>query len=375
MAEVVAAALTAQAGQSGPRDRRVFLLETMAQAAVEEVPRPWVDALAAIMRESRGEARGQAVRAAAVLQVPALDETLLALARSDGEPRELRLEALRAVVGRHPALSPPLFEMVMACMKAEASPLLRLAAAEVASRARLADDQIERFLEAARDDSMVSPGLVLRVVARAAGGKVGPPVLSYLEEALRRGFRPREEELTRLIERLPGELEARGKSLIDLLRRSAAKDSEKLAGFQSLLGSGSAERGRSVFFDQKAACSTCHRVGNEGGQVGPDLTRVAASRSGRDLLESIVLPSSTFAQGYESYAVATKDGQVLTGVIARQTEAVLVLRDASGAEIQLQQQKIETIDRQETSIMPEALDRALDPGDLRDLLAFLMGLK
>src|ERR1044072_3886371 len=50
------------------------------------------------------------------------------------------------------------------------------------------------------------------------------------------------------------------------------------------------------------------------GKVGPDLTKSGAIRSVRDLLESIVLPSASFAQGYESYRVTLADGEEITGI-------------------------------------------------------------
>ena len=38
-----------------------------------------------------------------------------------------------------------------------------------------------------------------------------------------------------------------------------------------------AERGKAIFFDasKKTHCSTCHRLGNEGTAIGPDLTKIA----------------------------------------------------------------------------------------------------
>src|SRR5439155_26463326 len=91
--------------------------------------------------------------------------------------------------------------------------------------------------------------------------------------------------------------------LRELLRQSAEQDQMKLARFEPYLNGADAERGRAVFFGGKVACSVCHAVGSEGGKVGPDLTKIGAIRSGRDLLESILLPSSTFAQGYDSYQI------------------------------------------------------------------------
>ena len=43
---------------------------------------------------------------------------------------------------------------------------------------------------------------------------------------------------------------------------------------------------------------------------------MSAVRSGRDLIESIVFPSSTFAQGFENYVVTTKRREQFVGVIA-----------------------------------------------------------
>src|SRR6185436_13766104 len=129
------------------------------------------------------------------------------------------------------------------------------------------------------------------------------------------------------------------------------------------------------FYGKKVACGTCHRVGPQGGRVGPDLTRIGAIRAGRDLLESILLPSSTFAQGYEPYLVLTKDGAILSGLIARQSSDAVTLRDAGGAEVQLRRDRISQMKRAEKSIMPEGLERALTPDEFRDLLAYLQSLK
>jgi putative membrane-bound dehydrogenase-like protein len=119
----------------------------------------------------------------------------------------------------------------------------------------------------------------------------------------------------------------------------------------------------------------CHRVAGEGGQVGPDLSKIGAVRSPRDLLESVVLPSATIAQGFDSYIVTAGDGRTTTGVIARQSSDVLVMRDSSGAEVRVLRGQIEGMTRAATSIMPEGLERPLSQEELRDLLAYLQSLK
>jgi putative heme-binding domain-containing protein len=109
--------------------------------------------------------------------------------------------------------------------------------------------------------------------------------------------------------------------------------------------------------------------------VGPDLTKIGQVRAGRDLLESILLPSSTFAQGYEPYLAFTKDGEVRAGVISSRSADAVVLRDASGAETRLRRDALRELRRAEESIMPEGLDRALPDAEFRDLLAYLRSLR
>src|SRR6185437_3150557 len=82
---------------------------------------------------------------------------------------------------------------------------------------------------------------------------------------------------------------------------------------------------QAMFFGAKAACAACHAVGTQGAHVGPDLTKIGAIRAPRDLLESVVYPSASFARGYEPFLIKTKDGDVLSGVITQQTADAIYL--------------------------------------------------
>ena len=142
-----------------------------------------------------------------------------------------------------------------------------------------------------------------------------------------------------------------------------------------LLTGGDTARGRDVFFGRKAACSTCHAVQDQGGRVGPDLSKIASIRTGRDLLESTVFPSASFARGYEPYLLRTKDGAVLDGLIARETADAVYLFTAERNEKRVPRSAIDVLQPGRTSIMPQGLDAALGRDELRDLLAWLLSLK
>jgi putative heme-binding domain-containing protein len=109
--------------------------------------------------------------------------------------------------------------------------------------------------------------------------------------------------------------------------------------------------------------------------VGPDLTKIGAIRSGRDLIESLVLPSATLAQGYETYRVTLRNGDVHSGMRVRTTGQDFVLRDSSGAEQKLEEREIVTAEPLQNSLMPEGLLNGLQEQETRDLLAYLQSLK
>ena len=51
-----------------------------------------------------------------------------------------------------------------------------------------------------------------------------------------------------------------------------------------------------------AGCIGCHKVGAEGGAVGPDLSRVGGRLRAAGIREAILLPNATVTKGYERFA-------------------------------------------------------------------------
>jgi putative heme-binding domain-containing protein len=215
----------------------------------------------------------------------------------------------------------------------------------------------------------------LPALRRALNAATAAAVLDYLADSLRHSWRPASDELNPLLDALPAAAKFQGMKVRKLWRQGAEGQAARLTAFAPLLQGGDPGRGRPIFFGKKVACATCHRIGAEGGRIGPDLTKVGAIRAGRDILESVLFPSSTIAQGYESYYVSTSKGRVATGVLARQTPDVIVLRNSSGAEEQFHRGEIEEMRRLGKSLMPEGLERAMTRQEFRDLLAFLQSLK
>jgi putative membrane-bound dehydrogenase-like protein len=375
VADRAAAAAQDRSGRV-PVRRRVAVIEGLAGAVAAELPGAWTRVLRDAVHDPDAAVRVAAVRAAGILRLPALEESLRRLVESPGEPVELRLGALRGLGAARARVPGDLFEVLASRLRGEAEPLESLAAAETLAQAELDGPQAQRVLAAAREQPLVPPSVLLPVLRRAlASGAEAVAAAEYLEAAVEGGWHPGGEVLDELVARFPDSARQRCAALREAAERRRASHAARLAELEPLLAGGDVAKGRQVFFGKKVACGSCHRVGAEGGAVGPDLTRVGAARSGRDLLESIVVPSSTFAQGYESYLAATSEGRVLSGVIARQSADTLVLRDSSGAEVRLRKDEVAELRRLPASLMPEGLERMLSREEFRDLLAFLVRLK
>jgi putative heme-binding domain-containing protein len=181
--------------------------------------------------------------------------------------------------------------------------------------------------------------------------------------------------LREVLQDYPDAIRQRAEPLIRRLDREQSGQAARLAKVLPTVDHGNATRGREIFFGPRVACSTCHTVRNEGGHVGPDLTRIGAVRSPRDLLEAVLFPSASFARGYEPVVVATVDGRVWTGVVVRETGDAVRLVTADRSEVSLPRDKIEAIKPSGVSVMPQGLDANLSRGELADLVAFLHSLQ
>ena len=93
-----------------------------------------------------------------------------------------------------------------------------------------------------------------------------------------------------------------------------------------------AERGKKLFLDAKSTCITCHAQGGVGGTYGPDLTKIGAIRTPRDLLEAIVFPSASFVRSYEPVLVKTKSASTL-GILKKDAPDEVVISPWPGVDI------------------------------------------
>jgi putative membrane-bound dehydrogenase-like protein len=158
-------------------------------------------------------------------------------------------------------------------------------------------------------------------------------------------------------------------------RKSSTALHEKLTQ-AALTQTGNVERGRKVFFDaEKSLCVKCHRVGEQGERVGPELTGIGARFGRVYLVESILEPSRTVVPGFATQRVELKDGRIFTGVKVAETDSTLTLIDSEIKKHELKKADIFEQKLIALSTMPEGLEKRLTEQEFVDLIAYLVSLK
>lgn len=132
---------------------------------------------------------------------------------------------------------------------------------------------------------------------------------------------------------------------------------------------GSTDGGEQVF--AKAQCAKCHRFGDRGESMGPDLTTVSRRFTKREILESIVFPSHVISDQYAAKTVVTADGLVHTGIISQTPAGEVLVLKSDGSKVTIPSDDVDEITPSKTSAMPSALLDTLTLEEISDLFAYL----
>jgi quinoprotein glucose dehydrogenase len=167
------------------------------------------------------------------------------------------------------------------------------------------------------------------------------------------------------------------KTLIERLHdysKQPYDDAELKPWREAMLG-GDAERGETIFFEKvSVSCVRCHKIDDRGGEVGPNLSHIGKDKARLYLLEAIVHPNRSVAQGFETVSIETNEGQTFSGIIKKETASEVTLVDANAKTITI---KTADIDNRQKGLssMPSDIAKELTPFEVRDLVEFLFGKK
>lgn len=137
---------------------------------------------------------------------------------------------------------------------------------------------------------------------------------------------------------------------------------------QSLRLAGDARRGEPIF---RRECLACHRWGDVGHAVGPNLNTIQR-RTAEEVLIHVLDPNREVAPNFLEYVVTTEEGRVTTGIVAEETATSLTIRRAENQQETILRKDISSISSSGKSLMPEGLEKKVSPQEMADLLTFLL---
>jgi len=131
------------------------------------------------------------------------------------------------------------------------------------------------------------------------------------------------------------------------------------------------EKGKEAYV--AAQCARCHRLGDTGGAVGPDLTAISSRFGRREVLESILEPSKTLSDQYQNEVFTTGTGKTVTGRVVDETkDSIAVQPDPLASErVLIRKDDLERRVASKLSPMPANLADVLTRDEVLDLLAYL----
>jgi putative membrane-bound dehydrogenase-like protein len=136
-----------------------------------------------------------------------------------------------------------------------------------------------------------------------------------------------------------------------------------------LLAHADALKGPGLF--DAAGCVACHRVGDLGNAVGPDLSAIGERDDADSLIRSILMPNQIIVEGYSLLTVSTRSDEAFAGILQEETNRMLTLVQISGESVSIDKSTIASRQSVHRSPMP-AYDRVFSPTQLADLVAWLM---
>ncbi|RBP45152.1 putative membrane-bound dehydrogenase-like protein [Roseimicrobium gellanilyticum] len=335
----------------------------------------WLEPLEKSLAEAGSSDLGLLIEAVTRLKSDRFNVVLQAMVNDPKRPQSIRLKALSATSRGSKILSPEGFALLTQLLGDVTNVTARIEAARVLATVPLMKEQLLQLagtiptlgpLELQEMLKLVRKTKDADTIKALASSFAQSPVVGAIEES---AFK------TAFANSLPEAYDL----VAPAIRQAAALTDAKKRKLASLASEvqtqGRAEEGKKHFATGKGTCLACHKVGEVGRALGPDLTKIGAIRTERDLLESIMFPSNTLARDYEAHAIETSDGQSLMGLIRSHTAEGLLLVDLAGQEKSVPHASIVANTTLTTSLMPMGLDGTMTEQELCDLVAWLRSLK
>jgi cytochrome c oxidase cbb3-type subunit 3 len=135
------------------------------------------------------------------------------------------------------------------------------------------------------------------------------------------------------------------------------------------------DRGRGkAIFEGKGQCAGCHRVGENGSRIGPDLTGIGRIRRVVELQRSLIEPDAEVLPNFRFVRAVTRSGATITGRLLNQDTFTVQLLDSTEHLKSLSRADLREFTILNNSPMPSYRDK-LNSQELADVVSYLASLK
>lgn len=303
------------------------------------------------------------------LNVQSAQASLLSWLRSDPSA-EVRLAAVRALA----VLRPPNLAEVVALALADADGAVRRFSLGLVSALSLPNaEKVRRVVGAYGSGSVEDRQSALGVLGRLRGEEAQGALAGLLAD-LGAGRLEAAVQID-LVDAVNASESAPLQARLQQYLKSKSADTVVGAFRTALATGGTAALGRTTFTSNPVVgCTKCHKVGEIGSDVGPNLSRIAATLPREDILQAILEPSARIAPGFGAVTVTLRNGEQVVGLLRAETDADLVI--AAGeprVDRRIAKQDITQRTNQPSAMPPFAT--ILTPREIRDVVAYLSTLR
>jgi putative heme-binding domain-containing protein len=360
--------------------RQHWLLLALDSMSGEKLPDAWIDAMVFWMEGTQDPDTLESIA-----------DTVRKIEFTD-QQKDPAAQAIRRIAKKHLQNPKVVLNLLAACPESEApledamvgvviDPLLH---ADSGQSAAFAEDALTRLVLTDAQATTLMNGLdriaplalpsAIDALLRCKSDQVDRALLDRLSQVASTKTLSTDRLLS-ILKNRPDEMKAAWLSKLADASKPSEEVEKSVTGWLERLVDGDAKRGYDVFRSAKAACSNCHQVGYLGGNLGPELSRIGQSRTRRDLVASILYPSLHIAQGYYPIRIRTNEGEVVNGLLSKQTEDYVELTYGVNKVARILRSEIEEQAQSALSVMPVGLEQQLTLQEFADLIAYLESRK
>ena len=317
-----------------------------------------------LLNDTQAEVFTRTTQLATSLGIEVDNDAFFQWLRDDEQPIETRIAALNLLAERVGPLRDSCVEIALG----DDHPVLRAAGRDIVAKTD-ATGALELFAQTLGFGTTLEQQRALATLASMELPGADQLIESQFDQLLKKKLAP-----PLHLDVLEAARERRTKSLQQRLAEyeEAVTPDDPLTQYQWALEGGDCDRGRAVFFNNTSVqCQRCHAAeGRRAGDVGPDLSDIGAKKDRKYLLESIVEPNRTLAEGYRYSSIITEDGIMYAGRVLQESANEIRLQVEPQGEVSI---LVESIVERAPGIssMPNRLVERLEPNELRDLIEFL----